>query len=140
MMDDRFGSPAFEAAKMAQQLASALCSHPGNIFQHRALPGLVPAGAVTVFSAHGVAEAVASAADDRTLHVIDATCPLVSKVHKEGQRYAARGYEVVLMGHAGHPEAFAAHLFRHDMPLPGEVGQGGQGVLPPRAAPEDADP
>ncbi|MFO1074932.1 MAG: 4-hydroxy-3-methylbut-2-enyl diphosphate reductase [Geminicoccaceae bacterium] len=64
----------------------------------------IPPGAVTVFSAHGVAERVEREAGERDLHVIDATCPLVTKVHKEGQRYAARGYEIVLIGHAGHPE------------------------------------
>jgi 4-hydroxy-3-methylbut-2-enyl diphosphate reductase len=64
----------------------------------------VPPGAVTVFSAHGVARAVKDAASERGLPVIDATCPLVSKVHSEGQRYAKQGREVVLIGHAGHPE------------------------------------
>jgi 4-hydroxy-3-methylbut-2-en-1-yl diphosphate reductase len=64
----------------------------------------VPTGAVTVFSAHGVARAVEEAAGERRLHVIDATCPLVTKVHNEGQRYAAKGFEVILIGHAGHPE------------------------------------
>jgi 4-hydroxy-3-methylbut-2-enyl diphosphate reductase len=64
----------------------------------------IPEGAVTVFSAHGVAQRVERAAGGRQLRVIDAACPLVTKVHKEGQRYAARGYEVVLIGHAGHPE------------------------------------
>jgi 4-hydroxy-3-methylbut-2-enyl diphosphate reductase len=66
--------------------------------------GDVPPGAVTVFSAHGVARAVKDEADQRGLPVIDATCPLVSKVHSEGQRYAGQGREVVLIGHAGHPE------------------------------------
>lgn len=64
----------------------------------------IPAGAVTVFSAHGVAEAVERRAAGRSLRTIDATCPLVSKVHHEGRRYAAKGYEVVLIGHHGHPE------------------------------------
>ncbi len=64
----------------------------------------VPAGAVTVFSAHGVARKVEDEAQFRSLEVIDATCPLVSKVHREGQRYAAQGYDVVLIGHRGHPE------------------------------------
>jgi 4-hydroxy-3-methylbut-2-enyl diphosphate reductase len=64
----------------------------------------IPAGAVTVFSAHGVSEAVEQDARDRALPVLDATCPLVSKVHKEGQRYADRGLEVILIGHEGHPE------------------------------------
>ena len=64
----------------------------------------VPKGAVTIFSAHGVAAAVERQAADRALSVIDATCPLVAKVHKEGQRYAAKGFEVVLIGHRDHPE------------------------------------
>ena len=64
----------------------------------------VPEGAITVFSAHGVAEAVEKDAFDRGLSVIDATCPLVGKVHNQGRRYAAKGYEVVLIGHRGHPE------------------------------------
>jgi 4-hydroxy-3-methylbut-2-enyl diphosphate reductase len=64
----------------------------------------VPDGAVTVFSAHGVSRKVIADAQDRSLPVIDATCPLVSKVHKEGQRYAERGYEIILIGHEGHPE------------------------------------
>jgi 4-hydroxy-3-methylbut-2-en-1-yl diphosphate reductase len=64
----------------------------------------IPEGAVTVFSAHGVAEAVETAGKARRLRVIDAACPLVTKVHKEGQRYAAKGFEVILIGHQGHPE------------------------------------
>ncbi len=64
----------------------------------------IPEGAVTVFSAHGVSEAVERAAQARGLHTVDATCPLVGKVHVEGRRYAERGFEVVLIGHAGHPE------------------------------------
>ncbi|MCF3628797.1 4-hydroxy-3-methylbut-2-enyl diphosphate reductase [Thalassospiraceae bacterium LMO-SO8] len=64
----------------------------------------VPDGAVTIFSAHGVAEKVEIEANDRGLPVIDATCPLVSKVHKEGQNHAQKGREVILIGHAGHPE------------------------------------
>jgi 4-hydroxy-3-methylbut-2-enyl diphosphate reductase len=64
----------------------------------------IPEGAVTVFSAHGVSEAVESGAAARGLSVIDATCPLVSKVHNEGRRYAEKTFEVVLIGHEGHPE------------------------------------
>ncbi len=64
----------------------------------------VPEGAVAIFSAHGVAQRVENDAENRGLDVIDATCPLVSKVHKEGRRYASRGYGVVLIGHPGHPE------------------------------------
>jgi 4-hydroxy-3-methylbut-2-enyl diphosphate reductase len=64
----------------------------------------VPPGGVTIFSAHGVANSVELAAAERSLPVIDATCPLVSKVHNEGQRYVRQGREVILIGHAGHPE------------------------------------
>jgi len=64
----------------------------------------VPEGAMTVFSAHGVARKVEKAAASRALPVIDATCPLVAKVHAEGRRYAGQGREIVLIGHAGHAE------------------------------------
>jgi 4-hydroxy-3-methylbut-2-enyl diphosphate reductase len=64
----------------------------------------VPAGGITIFSAHGVAQSVEQAAAERGLPVIDATCPLVSKVHIEGRRYAAQDRTVILIGHAGHPE------------------------------------
>ena len=64
----------------------------------------IPEGAVTVFSAHGVARKVENGALERQLDVIDATCPLVTKVHKEGRRYAEKGYDIVLIGHIGHPE------------------------------------
>lgn len=64
----------------------------------------VPPGAVTVFSAHGVASSVETAAGGRDLRVLDATCPLVTKVHREGQRYATDGHDVILIGHKGHPE------------------------------------
>jgi len=64
----------------------------------------IPPGAMTIFSAHGVAKRVEEVARERRLPVIDATCPLVSKVHAEGRRYAAQDREVVLVGHAGHAE------------------------------------
>jgi len=64
----------------------------------------VPDGAHTVFSAHGVSKTIADVAQNRDLPVIDATCPLVAKVHKEGQRYSADDFEVILIGHEGHPE------------------------------------
>lgn len=64
----------------------------------------VPDGAHTVFSAHGVSQKVADDAGARTLPVIDATCPLVAKVHKEGQRYSKDNFDVILIGHEGHPE------------------------------------
>lgn len=64
----------------------------------------IPPGAMTVFSAHGVARRVEELARRRDLPVIDATCPLVAKVHNEGRRYAAQGRDIVLVGHAGHAE------------------------------------
>lgn len=64
----------------------------------------VPENAVTVFSAHGVARRVEEEAAARNLPVLNATCPLVTKVHNQGKRYTARGRTVVLIGHAGHPE------------------------------------
>ena len=64
----------------------------------------IPANAVTIFSAHGVAKAVEQEAAARSLPVLDATCPLVTKVHNQGKRYIAQGRTLILIGHAGHPE------------------------------------
>ena len=64
----------------------------------------IPKGAVAVFSAHGVSRKVEDDAGVRGLRVIDATCPLVSKVHNEAKRYAREGRDIVLIGHPGHPE------------------------------------
>jgi len=64
----------------------------------------VPEGAVTVFSAHGVARSVVDEAKARSLPILDATCPLVSKVHHQGKHYVAKGKTLILIGHAGHPE------------------------------------
>jgi 4-hydroxy-3-methylbut-2-en-1-yl diphosphate reductase len=64
----------------------------------------VPAGATVVFSAHGVSPAVHADARQRGLKVIDATCPLVTKVHQEAKRFAREGLQIVLVGHAGHEE------------------------------------
>jgi 4-hydroxy-3-methylbut-2-en-1-yl diphosphate reductase len=63
-----------------------------------------PAGAILVLSAHGVAPSVYARAAERRLHTIDATCPLVTKVHVQARRYAADGHRIVLIGHAGHEE------------------------------------
>jgi 4-hydroxy-3-methylbut-2-enyl diphosphate reductase len=65
----------------------------------------VPAGATVIFSAHGVAQAVRKGAEARGLKVFDATCPLVTKVHVEVTRMLREGYEIVMIGHRGHPEA-----------------------------------
>jgi 4-hydroxy-3-methylbut-2-en-1-yl diphosphate reductase len=64
----------------------------------------VPEGATVVFSAHGVAPGVHANAQERALRTIDATCPLVTKVHVEAKKFAAEGYTIVLIGHAGHEE------------------------------------
>src|SRR3954464_3152550 len=64
----------------------------------------IPAGATTVFSAHGISPAVEADAERRGLRTIDATCPLVTKVHREAIKFASEGYTIVLIGHAGHEE------------------------------------
>lgn len=64
----------------------------------------VPEGATVVFSAHGVSPAVHAQAAERSLKTIDATCPLVTKVHHEAKRFAREGYTILLIGHAGHEE------------------------------------
>ncbi|HVC12651.1 MAG TPA: 4-hydroxy-3-methylbut-2-enyl diphosphate reductase, partial [Burkholderiales bacterium] len=65
----------------------------------------VPAGGIVIFSAHGVSQAVRRAAAERGLKVFDATCPLVTKVHVEVAKMLRAGYEIVMIGHRGHPEA-----------------------------------
>ena len=76
----------------------------------------VPAGATVIFSAHGVAKEVRSEAERRGLKVFDATCPLVTKVHVEVTKMLREGYEIVMIGHRGHPEA------------EGTMGQAGSGM------------
>jgi len=68
----------------------------------------VPADAPVVFSAHGVAKSVPAEAERRELLYVDATCPLVSKVHREAERHYARGHHILLIGHAGHPEVIGS--------------------------------
>src|SRR3954454_16590768 len=75
----------------------------GAIFVEE-LDDTIPEGAVTVFSAHGVSPAVHADAERRALRTIDATCPLVTKVHREAVKFAGEGYTIVLIGHAGHEE------------------------------------
>jgi 4-hydroxy-3-methylbut-2-enyl diphosphate reductase len=75
----------------------------GAIFVEE-LDDTVPEGALTVFSAHGVSPAVHAEADRRGLRTIDATCPLVTKVHREAVKFAGEGYTIVLIGHSGHEE------------------------------------
>ena len=67
-------------------------------------PDQAPTGSQLIYSAHGVSPAVRDAAKERELHAIDATCPLVTKVHKEVQRMHKEGLEIIMIGHAGHVE------------------------------------
>jgi 4-hydroxy-3-methylbut-2-enyl diphosphate reductase len=100
---DRYGAPVYVYHEIV---------HNGHVVGDLAARGAVfvdridaiPPGAVTVFSAHGVANAVVAEAAMRGLRVIDATCPLVTKVHLQAQRYAKRGHAIVVVGHAGHEE------------------------------------
>ncbi len=100
---DKFGPPIYVRHEIV---------HNPHVVKRLAAKGVifveetdeVPAGAVTIFSAHGVAEKIEKHAKERGLKVIDATCPLVSKVHTEGQRYAKQEREIILIGHEGHPE------------------------------------
>ena len=80
----------------------------------------VPDGATVIFSAHGVSSAVQQEAERRDLKVFDATCPLVTKVHMEVARYADKGCECVLIGHAGHPEVEGT-LGRYDTSKGGQI-------------------
>ncbi len=86
-----------------------------------------PDGALLIFSAHGVSKAVRKAGDERDLNVIDATCPLVTKVHLELLRHYANGLQVILIGHAGHPE------------VEGTMGQAPEGAVLLISEPEDVD-
>jgi 4-hydroxy-3-methylbut-2-enyl diphosphate reductase len=80
----------------------------------------VPDDATVIFSAHGVAQAVRSEAAARSLRVFDATCPLVTKVHLEVARHAKEGDDVILIGHAGHPEVEGT-LGQYDTALGGQI-------------------
>ncbi len=99
----RFGSPVFVRKEIVHNsFVVNRLREAGAIFIDD-LHGLPPR-CVVVFSAHGVTPAVYQQAEQLGLHVIDATCPLVSKVHSEARRYAAQGYHIVLVGKAGHEE------------------------------------
>jgi 4-hydroxy-3-methylbut-2-enyl diphosphate reductase len=104
----------------------------------------IPDGGVTIFSAHGVAQSVEDIAKARNLPLLDATCPLVAKVHKEGHGYAEDDYEVVLIGHEGHPEvegtmgripgkvylvSSAEDVFKLDVPAPDKLSYVSQTTL-----------
>ncbi len=100
---DRHGSPVYVRRQIVHNahVVRSLADR-GAIFVEEL--DEVPDGSVVVFSAHGVAPAVRAAAAHRGLEVVDATCPLVAKVHSEARRFADQGFHVVLIGHAGHDE------------------------------------
>ncbi len=82
----------------------------------------IPDGGITVFSAHGISEKVENSAKLRDLPVIDATCPLVTKVHLEAQRYEREGAEIIMIGHDGHPEVEGTRgRVKQDVHLVGSV-------------------
>jgi 4-hydroxy-3-methylbut-2-enyl diphosphate reductase len=100
---DRFGAPVYVRKQIVHNShVVAALERRGAVFVDEAEE--VPEGAVVVFSAHGVAPQVREDARRRNLHTIDATCPLVTKVHSEARRFAAQGYDILLIGHEGHEE------------------------------------
>jgi 4-hydroxy-3-methylbut-2-enyl diphosphate reductase len=100
---DKFGPPVYVRRQIVHNtyVVSSL-EKRGAIFVTEV--DEVPPGAVVVFSAHGIAPEVRRDAERQGLHAIDATCPLVTKVHNEARRFAARDYDILLVGHAGHEE------------------------------------
>jgi 4-hydroxy-3-methylbut-2-enyl diphosphate reductase len=100
---DRFGAPVYVRHEIVhnRHVVESLRAKGARFVEHLSE---VPTGAITVFSAHGVARVVEDDASARGLRVLDATCPLVAKVHGQGKRYVAQGRVVILIGHAGHPE------------------------------------
>ena len=100
---ERFGAPVYVRKQIVHNThVVRTLEKRGAIFVEET--DEVPEGAVVVFSAHGVAPEVHKEAKDRSLRAIDATCPLVTKVHNEARRFAAQGYEIMLIGHEGHEE------------------------------------
>jgi len=100
---ERFGAPVYVRKQIVhnKHVVGELTKR-GAVFVEEAAE--VPEGAVVVFSAHGVSPQVRAEARARGLHTIDATCPLVTKVHNEARRFAAQGYDILLIGHEGHEE------------------------------------
>jgi 4-hydroxy-3-methylbut-2-enyl diphosphate reductase len=100
---DHYGTPVYVRKQIVhnKHVVSSL-EKRGAIFVDEV--DEVPPGSVLVFSAHGVSPAVVAAAEARGLNTIDATCPLVTKVHKEVQRFAKEGFDILLVGHEGHEE------------------------------------
>ena len=113
---ERFGRPIYVRHEVVHnRFVVSNLKKKGAIFVNEL--DEVPDGATVIFSAHGVSRAVQKEAASRTLSVLDATCPLVTKVHTEVKRFRDEGREVILIGHAGHPE------------VEGTLGQSEDGVL-----------
>jgi 4-hydroxy-3-methylbut-2-enyl diphosphate reductase len=101
---DLYGAPVYVRKEIVHNKhVVATLRERGAIFVDE-LDDSIPEGATTVFSAHGVAPSVHEDAARRALRAIDATCPLVTKVHREAIKFAQEGYTIVLIGHAGHEE------------------------------------
>lgn len=117
---NRFGAPVFVRHQIVHNpWVVADLAAKGAVFVEELYE--VPDGPPVVFSAHGVAKSVRSEAEQRRLPQIDATCPLVTKVHREVEHHAAAGRKLILIGHAGHPEVI------------GTMGQVPSGSGDPRA-------
>ena len=99
----KFGAPVYVRHEIVhnRHVVESLRAKGARFVEHLAE---VPTGAITIFSAHGVARLVEEDAQTRGLRVLDATCPLVAKVHGQGKRYVGQGRVVILVGHTGHPE------------------------------------
>jgi 4-hydroxy-3-methylbut-2-enyl diphosphate reductase len=112
----RFGPPVFVRHHIVHNpFVVAELAAKGSVFVDDL--DSVPDGAPVIFSAHGVAKSVRAEADRRLLPYIDATCPLVTKVHREVEHHASAGRRVILVGHAGHPEVI------------GTIGQAAPGIV-----------
>ncbi len=100
---DKFGPPVYVRHEIVHnKFVVESLRKKGAIFVDEV--DQIPVGAITIFSAHGVSDKVEEDAMARGLDVIDATCPLVSKVHREAKKYEEEDYEIILIGHKGHPE------------------------------------
>src|SRR5215510_16405605 len=100
---ERYGAPVYVRKQIVHNThVVKTLEERGAIFVEET--EAVPEGSVVVFSAHGVSPGVREEAKDRGLRTIDATCPLVTKVHNEARRFAAQDYDILLIGHEGHEE------------------------------------
>ena len=100
---DHYGAPVYVRKQIVHNVhVVSTLEKRGAIFVDEV--DEVPTGSILVFSAHGVSPAVVKAAEERGLQTIDATCPLVTKVHREVQRFAKENYDILLVGHEGHEE------------------------------------